>query len=177
MSMEQRLPKLIIIGYGNPDREDDGVAWHVLNKIAGALGRPQFEEIGEGFQQLGESIDLLFQLQLTPELAETISQYQAVCFVDAHTGNIDKDLNVESISAAYQASAFTHHMTPQTCLSLAASLYQTYPESILVSIRGYQFEFSHNLSPATQTLAHQAAEYILRWVESRGKQLYSRENE
>ena len=31
-------------------------------------------------------IDFAFYLQLTPEMAEDISAYEYVCFVDAHTG-------------------------------------------------------------------------------------------
>jgi len=156
--------KILIIGYGNPDREDDGVAWHVLNGIASRLGRPQFDEVGEGFQQLEGTLDLLFQLQLTPELAETLAQYDSVCFVDAHTGNIEADLQVISIDPAYQASAFTHHMTPQTCLALAQGLYQAEPQAVLVSIRGYQFEFSHTLSDKTARLASEAVDRIIGWI-------------
>ena len=45
------LSKCLIVGYGNPDREDDGVAWHILQKLAQhyGLGQPdaQVETIAD----------------------------------------------------------------------------------------------------------------------------------
>ena len=32
--------KILLLGYGNPDREDDGVAWHVLKGVAEGLSLP-----------------------------------------------------------------------------------------------------------------------------------------
>lgn len=154
----------IIIGYGNPDRQDDGAAWHVLAGIAKRLGRnvPHWTE--EVFDPEGANPDLYFNLQLTPELADTISSYQRVCFVDAHTGSVPHDLNVTPLQPLFQSSPFTHHMTPETCLTLADTIYHARPESLLVSVRGYQFGFSHDLSEKTQTLVEQAVETILTWL-------------
>jgi hydrogenase maturation protease len=160
------MDRILIIGYGNVDRQDDGVAWHVLTGLAANLGRATDLEAGEGFQSLGASPDLLFQLQLVPELAETIAKYDRVCFIDAHTGNIAEDLHIEALEATYQASVFTHHMTPQTCLALAQNLYGNRPTAWLVSIRGYEFEFDRSLSYRTQQYANQAIELILRWIDT-----------
>ncbi|MDD5369698.1 MAG: hypothetical protein PHQ40_11465 [Anaerolineaceae bacterium] len=154
----------MIIGYGNVDRQDDGVAWHVLDGLAGRLGKTRDSEVGEGFQEFGSSPDLLFQLQLMPELAEVITAYERVCFVDAHTGNVREDVHQEILQPGYQASAFTHHMTPQTCLALAESLYHRRPAAMLVSVHGFQFEFTHSLSSATAALAEQAVDRIFTWI-------------
>jgi hydrogenase maturation protease len=158
-------PATLIIGYGNPDRQDDGVAWHILTRLAQELGRP-IPSIDEGFFPSGENPDLLFNLQLIPELAETISAYRRVCFVDAHTGNVPEDMNVVEVKAEYQRSPFTHHMTADTCLSLVHTIYGQTPQAILVSVRGYEFGFSHELSPATLQLAEQAVARIMTWLAS-----------
>lgn len=154
----------IIIGYGNPDRQDDGAAWHVLAGLAKRLGRKASQWPEDVFDISGENPDLYFNLQLTPELADTVSRYERVCFVDAHTGSIPHDLNITTLQPLYQASPFTHHMTPETCLTLVETLYHTHPESLLVSVRGYQFDFSHELSEKTQGLVNQAIEAILEWL-------------
>lgn len=154
----------IIIGYGNPDRQDDGAAWHVLAGLAKRLGRKTPQWPDEVFDLSGENPDLLFNLQLTPELADTISHYGRVCFVDAHTGSVPNDLNVTALQPYFQTSPFTHHMTPETCLTLAETIYHARPESLLVSVRGYQFGFSHDLSEKTQALVSQAIETILAWL-------------
>ena len=161
------VPATLIIGYGNPDRQDDGVAWHILTRLAQEFGRP-IPSVDEGFFPNGENPDLLFTLQLIPELAETISAYQRVCFVDAHTGNVPEDVNVVEVKPEYQRSPFTHHMTANTCLSLVQTIYghAAYPQAILVSVRGYEFGFSHELSAATCELAEQAVVQIMAWLAS-----------
>jgi hydrogenase maturation protease len=155
---------LLLIGYGNPDRQDDGVAWHVLTMIADRLHRPRPQEIGEGMEDFSASPGLLFILQLTPELAETVSQSSAVCFIDAHTGSVAEDVQLIPIGKEFQTSPLTHHMTPQTILSLANSIYQSSPEGYLLSIRGYQFGFSYVMSPQTEQLARQAADRLWDWI-------------
>ncbi len=154
----------LIIGYGNFDREDDGVAWHVLSTLALRLGHDVPAEPEEGLEPEGDEVDFLFRLQLTPEIAETVSGYERVCFVDAHTGAVPEELHVETLEPQFQASPFTHHMTPETCLSIAETLYNKRPEGILVSVRGYEFGFARSLSLKTAALAEQAVDTIWKWL-------------
>ncbi len=158
------MSKILIIGYGNPDREDDGVAWHVLERLAERLGRPEPAQAAESLEGAGGAPDLLCLLQLDPDLAETVAAYDRVCFVDAHTGAYAEDVRFEEIAGAFQASPFTHHMTPETVLALAATLYGRAPQGAVVSIRGHQFGFARALSPATAQLAEAAAERIVAWL-------------
>lgn len=158
------MVKVLIIGYGNRDREDDGVAWHILQGVAKHLGRPAPDLETGGLDQLGQSPDLLFVLQLTPEISELIADYDFVCFVDAHTGAYPEDLRFDIINAGYHTSPFTHHMTPQTCLALAETVYGRSPQTTLVSVRGHRFGFSHTLSPQTALLANEAVERIAAWL-------------
>lgn len=165
------MNRTLILGYGNADRQDDGVAWHVLAILAKHLGRgdyPRSEENSpeESFQQLeGTSPELLFQLQLTPETAELLAEFDRVCFVDAHTGNVPEEVHLTPVVDHYESSPFTHHMTPSTCLALAHAVYGQVPEAILVSVRGYEFGFTRSLSLRTSDLAGQAAEIILAWLQ------------
>ncbi len=39
-------------------------------------------------------VDFAFYLQLTPEMAEEISAYEYVCFLDAHTGAIPEPVRI-----------------------------------------------------------------------------------
>ena len=153
----------LLIGYGNPDREDDGVAWHILRALTVKLGLLAPASYEDEFPQNAQ-VDFAFYLQLTPEMAEEISAYDYVCFVDAHTGNVPEDVQLISITAQFQTSPFTHHMTAATCLTLAETIYHHFPEAILVSVRGYQFGFTRTLSPETEALAGQAANRVLEWL-------------
>jgi hydrogenase maturation protease len=158
------MTRVLIIGYGNTDRQDDGVAWHILAGIGRRLGRPVPVSYDDEFDASDASPRLMFVLQLTPELAETLAEYERVCFVDAHTGNVPDDLNIADLASEFQTSPFTHHMTPATCLALARSVYGRAPRARLVSVRGYEFGFSRALSSRTAALADQAIEQIMGWL-------------
>lgn len=164
--METALPTLII-GYGNVDRQDDGLAWHVLADLWARLGRQPQPDPDEGFDLStgGPYPHFLFTLQLTPELAELISSYDRVLFVDAHTGRVPEEIHLSEVNSEYQTSPFTHHMTPATCVALSSTLFGKGPSASLVSIRGYEFGFSRNLSPATAALIPTAVDQILDWLD------------
>jgi hydrogenase maturation protease len=157
--------KILIIGYGNPDREDDGVAWHVLIDLARRLGQPVPTEYQEGFPETDDNPRLFFDLQLMPEFSEMVAESDTVIFIDAHTGAIPEDLIVKRLTPEYQKSPFTHHMTPETCLSLAETVYGKTPEAYLVAIHGFQFRFANQLSPLTEVLALEAADRIMKLIE------------
>ncbi|HEY3345509.1 MAG TPA: hypothetical protein VGJ97_11315 [Anaerolineaceae bacterium] len=162
------MNRILIIGYGNPDRQDDGVAWYVIDRLARAFGLPAAAEGEEETARSTDRADLIFQLQLMPEIAEIVARYDFVCFVDAHTGAVKEDLHVDRILPTYQTSPFTHHMTPQTCLSIAENLYHhQLQEAILISIRGYAFGFTRDLSDPTLALAGEAVQTISGWIQEK----------
>ena len=151
----------LVIGYGNVDRQDDGAGWHVLDLLAGWLG---LEPDGQDLWSEDGTICLHYALQLTPELAEFIAQFERVCFVDAHTGQEKGEIHAAPVEPEYQSSAFTHHMTPATCMLIAEKLYGKSPEAILFSVRGYAFGFQNGLSEKTTILVEAAARRIWSWL-------------
>ena len=157
------MQKLLFIGYGNVDRQDDGVAWHVLANLAKKLGHDAPENPEEPFET-GRDPELIYVLQLSPDMADILANYERVCFIDAHTGNVPEELQFITLQAGFQNSPFTHHMTPETLLAFAKTLYGAGPQASLVSIRGYEFGFSRELSMRTQALANQAIETIFNWL-------------
>jgi Ni,Fe-hydrogenase maturation factor len=104
-------------------------------------------------------------LQLTPDLADGLDQFDKICFLDAHTGNVPEEINIEHLLPRYQTSPFTHHMTAATLLSLSEVINHCAPESILVSVRGYEFLFSRSLSSSTAELIPFAADKIVEWIQ------------
>jgi hydrogenase maturation protease len=156
--------KTLIVGYGNADRQDDGVAWHVLCAIARKLGRPVPAVPEDGFFPEGEAIDLWYDLQLAPEMSQDFANYERICFVDAHTGNIAEEILVQPVDNSPATSAFTHHLTPAACLALTRTIYGKDPEAILLSIRGYHFGFARELSPETTALVEQAVDILWKWL-------------
>jgi hydrogenase maturation protease len=160
------LKKLLLIGYGNPDREDDGVAWHILHALTIKLGLQSPESYEDEFPE-SPLIDLAFYLQLTPEMAEDISEYRYVCFVDAHTGNIPEPTRLIDVESEFQHSPFTHHLTPQSLLSMCETIYKKRPDAALLSVLGHRFLFSRQLSEETASLVPGAVDLIWAWMGAR----------
>jgi hydrogenase maturation protease len=160
------LKKLLILGYGNPDREDDGIAWHILRALTLKLGLAAPESYEDEFPEFA-LIDFAFHLQLTPEMAEDISAYQYVCFVDAHTGNIPEPIRLIDVESEFQASPFTHHLTPQSLLSMCETIYGKKPEAALLSVLGHRFLFSRQLSQETAGLVPPSLALIWDWINAR----------
>jgi len=160
------LKKSLIIGYGNPDREDDGVAWHILRALTTKLGLDSPDSYEDEFPE-SSLIDFAFTLQLTPEMAEDISVYEYVCFVDAHTGNIPDPVRLINVESEFQASPFTHHLTPQSLLSMCETIYRKKPDAALLSVLGHRFLFSRQLSEETAQLVSQAVELLWDWLKAR----------
>ncbi len=158
------MKRILIIGYGNPNREDDGVAWHILEKLAAHFDVPLSPALAADEFEPDRYPHLVFELQLFPEMAETMAQYDAVCFVDAHTGAFEEDVRAVKLDPHFQMSPFTHHLTPESCLVIAQTLYGHAPQGLLVSVRGYHFGYKTKLSAQTAALADEAAERIIEWV-------------
>lgn len=154
----------LIVGYGNLDRMDDGVAWHVLAALATALGGSAPATPDDAVTLPAGQADGQFMLQLTPELAEVLAQYERVCFVDAHTGDLPADTRLVAAVPSFTTSPFTHHLTPETCLALAQALYGRAPEAVVASVRGEQFGFAQALSPATARRVPELTRQILAWL-------------
>jgi hydrogenase maturation protease len=162
----KEIQKTLILGFGNPDRGDDGVAWYILSKIAAHFNKSLSEEQIECcLVQLNDVIHLWFNLQLIPEISEQLANYKRAIFIDAHTVDFKEDIRVVDLKPEFQNSPFTHHLTPSSCLSLTQSIFGRFPMATLISVRGYSFEFINQLSKKTHALADTAVEIILHLLE------------
>lgn len=162
------MKKYIILGYGNPDRGDDGVAYYILGRLIQEMCRSdaaltEFQE--SGTYEINQDVDIWYNLQLIPEISQDLANYENAIFIDAHTAEIPEEMLVTDISPHYQNSPFTHHLTPASCLDLADQLFGRSPKATLITIRGYQFDFSRELSAKTSELAKQALRTILEMID------------
>ena len=138
--------RVLLIGYGNPSRGDDGVGHYVAKEIR---------------ERAVRNISTLTLCQLGPELAETVKDYDLVVFVDAQVSQSAEGLSVVPVEAAYRPSAFTHVMSPASLLALTKALYQKEPQAFIVAVPGYDFDFGTGLCDETTKWAEAAIERIL----------------
>lgn len=155
--------RTLVLGYGNRDRQDDGVAWHLLAEIRKRLGFRDPYLIDDSFESQ-DPLVFVFQLQLMPEMAEEISPFDRICFLDAHTGSVPEDIHCENLSAIYQHSPLTHHLTASSLLSILQIVNKKTPEAILVSVKGTEFGYSPDLSSETANLVPQASQIVIDWI-------------
>lgn len=155
------MSRTLVIGFGNVYRRDDGVGFVILNALRERLGRPLLDTEDDGFDDLGHEVDTLLLHQLVPELADDIAAYDLVVFVDAHVGVIPELIREEELEACYKPATVSHQLHPCTLLVMAGELHGHHPRGVLVSIRGYDFEFGEGLSDRTAEMVPQATERIL----------------
>ncbi len=152
--------RVLVIGYGNPSRQDDGVGLAVVNGLRAHTGQAPLEEGDDGFDDLGRALDTLFLQQLSPELAETLTEYDHVVLVDAHFGIYPELVHRAVLDPHVDAAIVSHHFKPGTLLALAGQLYGHAPTAELISVRGYAFDFTSELSPETAAGVKQVIEEL-----------------
>ena len=50
----------LVIGYGNADRQDDGVGWHILKVLAERIGTSVPDDPGAAIEVESDVVDLMF---------------------------------------------------------------------------------------------------------------------
>jgi hydrogenase maturation protease len=139
---------ILVIACGNPLRQDDGVGWHVAERLRAA------DPPGLG---------VLTCHQLTPELAEPIAHADRVVFVDASTRGPAGRVESRRVAAGFDpAGALSHALTPAGLLGLAAELYGRTGPAWCVTVAGQVFGHGADLSPAVEASVEIAARRILR---------------
>lgn len=134
---------ILVIGYGNPARSDDGLGEYVAQRLLS-------EVIG---------IDILILQELGPELCEDISGCELLFFVDA---GIDQEepFIIREIKPRYKTPIFSHHISPDMLLAITEELYNTRPKAYLVSIKGYNFDFGFEITEMAKQNSEKAIEKI-----------------
>ncbi|MCK4749100.1 MAG: hydrogenase maturation protease [Bacteroidales bacterium] len=141
--------RILIYAYGNPGRQDDGLA----NSLVEAL-EPWLSEKGFGHVRTESNY------QLNMEDADAIAGQDIAVFVDASIEDID-DIHFGPVEASEGKSEFTMHASsPAYVLALCQKIYKKFPETYLLQIRGYEWEFTEGLSAQAEKNLGLALEFI-----------------
>jgi hydrogenase maturation protease len=151
----------LVVGYGNLERQDDGVGFHVVNRLRRHLAQKPLSPEDDGLSMLGRRTDSVFIRQLVPELIDTLVNYERVIFVDAHVPAGIPHLVCTRLYPGDGRALFSHHMHPAMLLGILQALLDRAPLGHLLSIQAYRFELNRNLSAKTAALVAPATEMIL----------------
>ena len=146
---------VLVVGYGNPLRTDDGVGWHVAERLA---DDPRLEGVA-----------VLRRHQLTPELALDISAASRVVLVDARHGLVAGTFTVARVERAEgSATTWSHDLGPPSLIALADELYGRVPAVVLVSCGVHSLEIGDRLSPAVEAAVPRVVDAVADLVSERG---------
>jgi hydrogenase maturation protease len=136
--------EILVIGYGNTLRGDDGVG----PRVAEAVGHLRLP-----------GVRTLVCPLLTPELADPISRAGTVIFVDAAVDASD-EVQWRRLEPNETSQLMAHAADPRTMLALARDVFERTPEAWWLTIPAVDLRFREELSPETQLGFEDAVEKI-----------------
>ena len=155
-----RAEGVLVVGYGNPLRSDDGVGPVVAEHLA---CDPRFA-----------GADVRAERQLTPELALDASRSWLLVLVDAAEGVAAGEVVIRELGLSGSAAAegglagrideggppLTHHVDPAALLGLAAELWGAAPRTLLVGIGPGSLELGEEFTPEVEAAGPRAIEAV-----------------
>jgi hydrogenase maturation protein HypF len=138
--------KILLIGYGNPLRGDDGAG----QRVATAIAKWNLSNL--------QSIAVH---QLLPELAEPLAATEQAIFVDVYPADVDQGLQIRRLETNPDIKLSAGHTAdPRSLLALTQQVYGTSPASWWVLIPAICFEFGEQLSTVTEQGINDALQQI-----------------
>jgi len=130
-----KFKRVLIYGYGNPGRQDDGLGAAFIQKM---------EEWISANPSTGINLDCNYQLNI--EDAEVISGMDLVVFVDASQEEIE-DFSFTRVDASSARVEFSMHaVSPAFVVDLCKKMFHDAPVTYLLHIKGSQWDFKEELS-------------------------------
>ena len=135
---------VLVIGYGNTLRSDDGVGWHAAVLLASDPRLAPDPRLAE--------VEVRAVHQLTPELAFDMSRASLVVLIDASVDDPPGAISVRSMTAGDADAGggpgpSSHHVGPGELLAVALELYGAAPALVAVRVGVASMEVGESLSP------------------------------
>lgn len=143
--------EILIIGYGNTLRGDDGVG----PRVAEAVEKLQLP-----------NVRTLICQQLSPEHADPIARAGTVIFVDAAVDG-PQEVQFRPLEPGDSSQLMAHAADPRTMLALARDVFGHAPKAWWLTIPAVNLEFSEALSAHTERGCAEAVEKIQALCRSR----------
>lgn len=142
-------PKILLIGYGNPGRGDDGLGPALAAEID-AMALP------------GVTVEIDYQL--TVDHAALIAVHDLVIFADAAIG-LDVPFRLTRLADPAPQALGSHQVTPEAALHLAGLLYGRTPPGWTLAIAGDDFgEVHEGLSVPARANLGAAVGHLRTWL-------------
>lgn len=153
-------PHILVLAFGNPGRQDDG------------LGPRCAELLRQRLVRQGSALPVTIETnyQLTVEDALLVKEADIVIFVDAIKSPQNSFL-LTPIEPRQEPVWNTHLLSPQNLLYLTDTLFNHAPEAFILAIKGYEFDqFQELLSRKAEKNMRNACQFILEKIEQWSEQ-------
>lgn len=148
------MRKILIYGYGNPGRQDDGLGARFIELFDQWLREEKLSHI---------STDCNYQLNI--EDAAVIADYDVVIFVDASVVEELEDYKLETVVPDDATIEFTMHaVSVSYVVDLCRKIYNKSPEAYVLHIKGYAYDFKEELTPKAAENMHAAFAHMKDFV-------------
>jgi hydrogenase maturation protease len=157
---------VLVLGYGNTLRRDDGVGVLVADAVATDIRLAR--AIGEG------RVTVATAYQLTPEVALDFAAASLVILIDADVAGLPGAIAVHELASGGGRSAATdvraapgsssHHVAPAELLALARELSGLAPPAVGIGIGVVDLELGEGLSGAVERAVPRAVDAVVRRV-------------
>ncbi len=138
--------KVLLIGYGNPGRLDDGLG----PALVASLEKLEIPDL---------TVDSDYQL--TVEDAAAVAEHDVVIFADASVNGAEP-FSFTKIEPKTEVSFTSHSVEPEAVLGMAHDLFSSHAEGYILGIRGYDYnEFGEILSENAKKNLFAAYEFIV----------------
>lgn len=148
-----RRPSVLVIGYGNTLRRDDGAGVAAAAQLADALVKNLLAH---------ERVRVITCHQLLPDLCEDLAACGMAVFIDAAIDLPAGAVRCERLTRDESAGAGAglHVMSPRGLLGMAAALYGRAPQAQLWSIGAADLDIGEGLSSQVQQAVAQVVARI-----------------
>jgi hydrogenase maturation protease len=148
------MKKLLIYGYGNPGRQDDGIGARFVELVDAWIEQEKLADI---------YTDCNYQLNI--EDSAVVADYETVIFVDASVVEEVDDYKLETIQPNDATIEFTMHaVSTSYVIDLCRKLYGKTPQAYVLHVKAYEFDFIEELTPKASENLEAAFKFIKKFI-------------
>ena len=142
--------RILLLGFGNPARADDG------------LGPALAEKIESKNLSL---VTVEADYQLTIEDSAQVAEHDIVIFADASADGAEP-FSFEPVEAKYSDGFSTHSVEPAHIMALAENLFGSKAKGFILGIRGYEFDrFGEGLTDKAKANLKKAVDFFEGYIQ------------
>ncbi len=142
------MPRVLVIGIGNPLRGDDALGWHAARQLArqwGQVAEAQFLEDNRCLSA-DESVEIMTCQQMTMDLVEPVREAEKVIFIDASVKGEPGSLTCQTVTLEAPQNLISHQFDAPTLLAAVKALYGVCPEAVVLSVTASTLDYTEELS-------------------------------